>query len=258
MSDAVYISKLTGPEIDAALAKAAQALPMSGGTMTGTLNMGGEKITGLANPTADSDGVNKAYVHSNFVARGHLDGYYEIAGNTQLDDTLLTIIESLPSLKQWRGVIAVTDSTAILPTDYWLFEISKIGEIAKIVAKNSFYTVYRSFDGASFGQWVWENPPLVLGQEYLLAESFNNKQVYIKAVSFGTLPNAGEISADLLDANCTVIDFKGFATGPNNIPIPGYDISYILKIPGNGQIWLGTTSDMSAYTAYFVFKYYKK
>lgn len=258
MSDAVYISQLTGPEIDAALAKAAQSLPMSGGTMTGALNMGGEKITGLANPTADSDGVNKTYVHSNFVEKGHLDGYYEVSGNTQLDDTLLTIIESLPSLKQWRGIIAVTTSTAVLPSDNWQFEISKINAAAKIVARNGFYTVYRSFDGAAFGQWVWENPPLVLGQEYLLAESFDNRQVYTKAVSFGTLPNAGEKSADLLEANWTVIDFKGFATGPNNIPIPGYGISYILKIPGNGQIWLGTTSDMSAYTAYFVFKYYKQ
>ncbi len=257
MSDAVYISQLTGPEIDAALAKAARALPLSGGTMTGGLDMGGNKITGLASPAADSDGVNKAYVHSNFVAQGHLDGYYKTAGNTQLDDTLLTIVESLPSMKQWRGIIAVT-TAAVLPSDNWLFEISKITSGAKIVARSGFYTVYRSFDGSSFGQWVWENPPLVLGQEYLLAETFDNKQVYTKAVCFGTLPNTGEKSANLLEAGWTVIDFQGFAMGSYNIPIPGYGSSYLMKVIGNGEVWLGTTSDLSDYTAYFIFKYYKE
>ena len=44
-------------------------LEKSGGTMTGVLNMGSNKITGLATPTADTDAVNKAYV-DNAVAGG--------------------------------------------------------------------------------------------------------------------------------------------------------------------------------------------
>lgn len=37
-------------------------LPLSGGTMTGPINMGSQKITSLATPTADSDGATKKYV----------------------------------------------------------------------------------------------------------------------------------------------------------------------------------------------------
>lgn len=37
-------------------------LPLSGGTMTGPINMSSQKITSLATPTADSDGATKKYV----------------------------------------------------------------------------------------------------------------------------------------------------------------------------------------------------
>ncbi len=40
------------------------ALPTSGGTMTGPLSMGGNKITGLGSPTANTDAVSKEYVNS--------------------------------------------------------------------------------------------------------------------------------------------------------------------------------------------------
>jgi hypothetical protein len=43
-------------------AKADAALPLSGGTMTGEIEMGGSKITGLGAPTETTDGVTKKYV----------------------------------------------------------------------------------------------------------------------------------------------------------------------------------------------------
>jgi hypothetical protein len=39
-----------------------QSLPKSGGTMTGDINMGGNKVTGLPTPTDAGDAVNKGYV----------------------------------------------------------------------------------------------------------------------------------------------------------------------------------------------------
>lgn len=38
------------------------ALPLAGGTMQGTINMNGNKITNLVTPTADSDAATKSYV----------------------------------------------------------------------------------------------------------------------------------------------------------------------------------------------------
>lgn len=52
---------VTNKWISPATMKAA-ALLLSGGTMSGPINMGGNKITNLANPTADSDAANKKYV----------------------------------------------------------------------------------------------------------------------------------------------------------------------------------------------------
>ena len=46
-------------------------LPLSGGTMTGAINMGSKKITSLATPTANTDAATKGYVDS--VAGGQID-----------------------------------------------------------------------------------------------------------------------------------------------------------------------------------------
>jgi hypothetical protein len=45
-----------------ALASIAAKLPLAGGTMSGPLNMGSQKITALAAPTAGNDAVNKTYI----------------------------------------------------------------------------------------------------------------------------------------------------------------------------------------------------
>lgn len=44
-------------------------LSLSGGTMTGNLALGNHKITGLATPTATTDGANKQYVDSNLSSK---------------------------------------------------------------------------------------------------------------------------------------------------------------------------------------------
>ena len=46
-------------------------LPLSGGTMTGAINMGSKKITSLATPTANTDAATKGYVDT--VAGGQID-----------------------------------------------------------------------------------------------------------------------------------------------------------------------------------------
>ena len=51
---------------DSAKTTAEAALPKSGGSMTGGINMGGKSITNLASPSADTDAVNKGYADSKY------------------------------------------------------------------------------------------------------------------------------------------------------------------------------------------------
>ena len=65
------------------------ALPISGGTMTGTLNMGNNKITMSATPTETTDVTNKGYVDGVVkVVSDEVDGI--IAGTTSISVPIAT------------------------------------------------------------------------------------------------------------------------------------------------------------------------
>lgn len=72
---------LTADDID--------AIPASGGTMTGELVMGGSKITGLAMPEDDTDGANKGYVDSK-VATALPKSGGTMTGNINMNGKALT------------------------------------------------------------------------------------------------------------------------------------------------------------------------
>ena len=66
-------------------------LPLSGGTMTGAINMGSKKITSLATPTESTDAATKGYVDtvaggqidpSTFATKAELNGKLDKTGGT--------------------------------------------------------------------------------------------------------------------------------------------------------------------------------
>lgn len=61
LDEKINLAKKAG---DNAAIVAGKALPQSGGTMTGDLNMGQNRITGLPEPTKDSDIVTKKYMET--------------------------------------------------------------------------------------------------------------------------------------------------------------------------------------------------
>jgi hypothetical protein len=60
-SDGTDVTLLYGAEIDALTVDLALKLSLSGGTMSGPINMGTNKITNLGTPTTSADAVTKAY-----------------------------------------------------------------------------------------------------------------------------------------------------------------------------------------------------
>lgn len=57
-----YINGTLVPAVNENANAVSGKLDAAGGTMTGSLNMGGNQITGLPDPEKDSDAVNKAYM----------------------------------------------------------------------------------------------------------------------------------------------------------------------------------------------------
>lgn len=64
-----------------AAGSAATRLPLAGGTMTGNIAMGGNKVTGLGTPTASGDAATKNYVDTVTIAPSNLTGPITSVGN---------------------------------------------------------------------------------------------------------------------------------------------------------------------------------
>lgn len=66
-----------------------------------------------------------------------------------------------------------------------------------------------------WGEWEWENPPMVLGVEYRTTERYNNKPVYTKLLNFGT-PLSG-FGVNFSNETVTAIRHTG-RLGNNSLP----------------------------------------
>ena len=113
----------------------------------------------------------------------------------------------------------------------------------------------RRLDGNGWSPWEFINPPMVFGVEYRTTERYMGKPVYVKLVNFGSLPNAAS---------------KSFAHGIENVSIPfsieGHITNGFRNAVGQSDVtWsvtanyitAGTSTDMSARSAYVKIKYTK-
>lgn len=108
---------------DSAKTTAEAALPKSGGSMTGGINMGGKSITNLASPSADTDAVNKGYVREQvsgtykpFTATLSVSGWSENAPYTQK----VNVSGVLQSDRPHVGLVPSDDTdTALAQEESW-------------------------------------------------------------------------------------------------------------------------------------------
>lgn len=82
---------------------AAPYLKLTGGSLTGQLNMGSNKIINVANPTAALDAVNKQWVEANVAVTGHPHD----AGNITTGVLSADRVPTLDAAKIGSGVLAV-------------------------------------------------------------------------------------------------------------------------------------------------------
>ena len=157
-------------------------LPLSGGTMAGNIAMGGKKVTGLGNPTADGDAVPLSYANGAYAPSGYGLG-------------------EKPTKIEWSEV----DN---LHTNGWYYAIVN-GEIAYGIhvysvcirvdgydSNNTHHTIYNSASNSIFHrhcrQGVWgayqvENPPLIYGGEYRTMERYQGSDVWKKVDAAGNI-----------------------------------------------------------------------
>ena len=105
-----------------------------------------------------------------------------------------------------------------------------------------------------WGPLEWINPPMKLGVEYRTVESYNNKPVYAKAISFGQAPNATykDVSHGIENFG-QLVSYTGMMGGANLIETPALDSIQI----NASNIRITTNSDVSASYVYLVLRYTK-
>lgn len=124
------------------------------------------------------------------------------------------------------------------------------------------YILRRFCHDGTWGEWEWENPPMVSNVEYRITERWRGSPVYTKLVDFGNLPaNASRhIPVGINGQNiCTAYGSAYSNTGeyvPIHMGCNGVYAAYFWVDP-SGELYVRTMQDLSVYAGVFVLKYVK-
>ena len=115
----------------------------------------------------------------------------------------------------------------------------------------------RSYNGTSWSDWEWVNPPMQLGVEYRTTERYLGKPVYVKLVNFGELPNATSKSVSHNVSNIDKMVFAGGNAGDIYFPMVSNNNRGIELSVGLTTIYVVATYDLSNRTGIVTMKYTK-
>lgn len=94
-------------------------LPLSGGTMTGPINMGSQKVTSLASGTASADAVNKGQVDA------HVQTHVVHLGTLSATDEKFCFVAPANCTILSASIVSEL-AVASSATDYWTFQIRNL------------------------------------------------------------------------------------------------------------------------------------
>lgn len=155
-------------------------------------------------------------------------------------------------------------------TIYGVVDITGIGSKYAVETLYNFYYgdvhIFKRYYSNTTKTWEleWENPPMVIGQEYRTTERQNGKPVYVKCLNLGNLANNSYSFVEIGSTFSEMVDVKITARLNNrSFVLPMIDTStFDGKVVAQG--WIENTSimvlcvgDRSAWTATAVIKYTK-
>ena len=179
-SAAIAQSKVSGLTTDLA-----SKLALAGGTMTGDIAMGTNKITGLGTPTSSTDAATKAYVDS--VTEG-LHIHESVVAATTTNVNLANALENGDILD---GVTLATGNRILVKnqtttSENGIYVVQASGQpvratdfdTAAEVDSGDFVFVYSGTANASTG-WVQTNKPATIGTDPITFTQFSGAGTYL-------------------------------------------------------------------------------
>lgn len=236
MPDDYYVSQYSGEEIDALLGGAGAGTVRYDAAQTLT---DAQKTQARANIAAAPDGFGLGKRNVTLTASDDLDnvmgnGWYYWGSSTPANAPALINANS--------------------SSDYCaMFMISGSQIVASFIDRNNM--AMRSKNMYGWTPWEYINPPLKLGVEYRTTERFLGKPVYVKAINFGSLPNATSKTVEWGSDNVQPIRYSGRTETAGRYAFPY--AHYIQCAVSGNTIVVYTTVDYSAYTASFTVYYTK-
>lgn len=190
---------------------------------------------------------------------GYIDEFVTVNTATELDSALTKIITNLNSFKQYRCIFGIFGIYAGIPSDYWLFEITRVGDVnaaitAKSIVNNENLIVHRAYISYQLSEWEWLNPPMALGVEYRTTERHTNKVVYCMAVYCGYLPDSTYKTTEIGTTIARCIRYN-LVNRYSSEMLTGH--RHITVAVNNSLVQITTHTDMSSYEAVCILWYTK-
>ena len=227
------------------------ALPVSGGTMGGEINMGNHRITGLRWPVAPTDAVSLEALQRS------RDFEWEDVDNVTFNGWYL--YSSHEEASKRITIDGYTFGYAYMFVERWneeslrqtLYPVSATG-----------YSLVRTRTVSGWTPWEWVNPPMIVDIEYRTTERWQGKPVYTKLINFGTLPNNSQkvVSAKLYSTASNMLRVSGTRSDGESLPLWFRDGSVdktVTLYSSRDNIVIRTNYDCSTLTAYVQLWYVK-
>lgn len=176
------------------------ALPITGGSMHGEINMQSYSLTGLGDASRDGDAVSLKYAREHYAPAGYgyggeIPNLITASSDQELNTKLDGLLAGMPNFSA-RNVRITHNGNQIVNG---VFGMGGQGTLYGTLYKHSndyaILSVY-SYLGSQFsmtknskwGEVEWVNPVVKMGGEYRTTEKYNGKPIYTSMIDGGKCP----------------------------------------------------------------------